>query len=885
MAQLANLTTTLALESASFVNGIEQSRGAVRNLIASLDPAAAAQAKFNRQMDLAERGLKTGQISADLYEKVVGRLKQRLDAVANSGGAVVASSGQMKAGFQQLGYQLGDISQGFAAGTSASVIFAQQSGQVIQALQLMSTETKGVLAFLGGPWGAVLGAALVAATPFVAKIFEGNDALGDQIDKLKKNAESAAVASAAQEAFRHTAEGAIDGVRKLTEELDRQNDALRTNAELKNIQAKNYLETLNEQRARIVAALDKATQQQAALSTPGASDARLAPARMDADGAVAALRKQLTDIDAGIAKAQVDLERTRVSLAAEQAATNSNAIQKITKDYDDQIDAIQLRATEAAKAGKKIAVETYREISDLQKKKQVAIEAQQAIEAAAKRDADGNSKLSITEAAAIVRSIGGVITSAVRTTADQKKIYDDMLSGKHIGPVAKPGTSAHERGQAIDVRAGPGISKASLEKAFADQAGAIVRVLYEPSQNIYHVAFGGAAKVAAKVAEDQAKALAANLSDLHSKFDPAAKAASDYAASLTKINAAQAAGQITPEKAKEYAEAAAKAFRDARAKIPLTPESFSALADTAGRDFQQARSKSEEQARKQAKQEAERVDQRATRILTDQQAALGYANDQLSITTLNNAQRDKELARLAAIQELQRDGIGLESDKGKQILLNADLIEVARQKQELFNNSLREAQQFGDQFLEDVLDPRNWDDWGAAGKRILQDIESEFIRLAVLNPLKNMLFGESNPTLSSVGGIFSKLLGGGSGGITPSSLGGFGIGQATTIPDVGSLLSGLPKFASGGSFMLGGRDGVDRNILSLNGSPIAAVSKGETATIGRGGAAGGNSYYFSGNLLTPEFWQQIHGDIAVGSSAVVNDNNRSQSRAASRRLR
>jgi tape measure domain-containing protein len=51
----------------------------------------------------------------------------------------------------------------------------------------------------------------------------------------------------------------------------------------------------------------------------------------------------------------------------------------------------------------------------------------------------------------------------------------------------------------------------------------------------------------------------------------------------------------------------------------------------------------------------------------------------------------------------------------------------------------------------------------------------------------------------------------------------------------------LPAFAAGGAMVLGGRGGVDRNLLMMNGVPIARVSRGEVATItpanevGRGG--------------------------------------------------
>jgi hypothetical protein len=82
----------------------------------------------------------------------------------------------MRAGMQQLSFQLGDVATQFSSGTKPMVIFAQQSGQIIQALQMMTNSTKGFLGFLGGPWGQVITAAAVVLTPFIAKLFETSDA-------------------------------------------------------------------------------------------------------------------------------------------------------------------------------------------------------------------------------------------------------------------------------------------------------------------------------------------------------------------------------------------------------------------------------------------------------------------------------------------------------------------------------------------------------------------------------------------------------------------------------------------------------------------------------------------------------------------------------------
>lgn len=85
---------------------------------------------------------------------------------------------------------------------------------------------------------------------------------------------------------------------------------------------------------------------------------------------------------------------------------------------------------------------------------------------------------------------------------------------------------------------------------------------------------------------------------------------------------------------------------------------------------------------------------------------------------------------------------------------------------------------------------------------------------------------------------------------------------------VGAVRSTL-GFAGGGSGTLGGRGGTDRNLLSLNGRPIANVSRGEVLNVGRkplsGGSSGNTIINQSFNLdarygiTTPELLQHIEG--------------------------
>lgn len=65
--------------------------------------------------------------------------------------------------------------------------------------------------------------------------------------------------------------------------------------------------------------------------------------------------------------------------------------------------------------------------------------------------------------------------------------------------------------------------------------------------------------------------------------------------------------------------------------------------------------------------------------------------------------------------------------------------------------------------------------------------------------------------------------------VIPGVLGSHGTGASGGM---GSIFAGaLPKFAGGGSLMLGGNTGVDTNLLSLNMQPIARVTRGEMMTI------------------------------------------------------
>lgn len=124
-------------------------------------------------------------VSREMLEQValLDRVQRELNQTASATNAAAAAtqrnavvSGQARQGMQQLGFQIGDIATMYSLGAKPAQIFASQIGQVTQAIQLMSGGTSRLANFLGGPWGIALTAATIVTAPFVAKLFEAEEA-------------------------------------------------------------------------------------------------------------------------------------------------------------------------------------------------------------------------------------------------------------------------------------------------------------------------------------------------------------------------------------------------------------------------------------------------------------------------------------------------------------------------------------------------------------------------------------------------------------------------------------------------------------------------------------------------------------------------------------
>lgn len=175
-ADIADLTAKMAVAKATMQDVGKEMRQVARDVAAG-DTTAETRTRLLQVSETYARASN----EAALYAR-----QSRTTATA-----VNDNTGQMRAGFQNLGFQLQDVSVQFASGQRAATIFAQQLPQVAGALTQIaqaSGNTSGVLGrfatFMSGPWGVAVGIAAAVMPPLIAKLLETGNAADTAKDKV-----------------------------------------------------------------------------------------------------------------------------------------------------------------------------------------------------------------------------------------------------------------------------------------------------------------------------------------------------------------------------------------------------------------------------------------------------------------------------------------------------------------------------------------------------------------------------------------------------------------------------------------------------------------------------------------------------------------------------
>jgi hypothetical protein len=151
--------------------------------------------------------------------------------------------------------------------------------------------------------------------------------------------------------------------------------------------------------------------------------------------------------------------------------------------------------------------------------------------------------------------------------------------------------------------------------------------------------------------------------------------------------------------------------------------------------------------------------------------------------------------------------------------------------------------------------------FGDLAKSILSDLIKMTVKMLVFRAVSSIFGSIGGGGFSGSGLNFSSPLSGG-------ALGSFG--------------GDLPKFASGGGFTVLGRGGTDRNILSINGLPMARVSHSERISISRDGVNGGGGVTvyqtiapnFAGNAATHEDLVRMAAMTKASTMQAIDDKQR-----------
>jgi hypothetical protein len=769
----------------------EQLEARTRALVASIDPVWAAQQRFNAEMENARDLISNGKISLDQYVAKLGQERAALDSATAAQQRGAVSAGAHRAAMQGLSFQAQDAMTQLSMGANVFNVIAVQGAQAAGQMANLEGKLGSAAKFMIGPWGLAITGGLMLLGMLTDRLMQSRQA--SEADEAAKRGEAAGA---------NTLEGAIKALNDITGVHNR-SQAVAIDLAIGNADA--MLKQAEATRAATAArladmkALQAANRQRA--SGPGQNSEMVAIGLPAGDEAIASVEATLSKLDASIIRGQNAVRFARAESSRQHAVQTADELDRNSRlristgaVADAERNLAKVREEGRSQlAAKKITPEEYAARSDEAERR--LVKAQEDGRHSSDRRAvslgrqaaamEVNADASLELARAYL--VGG--DAALRAEAARKGLTDatrrgidtdaqvqrqlQVMVGEQVANGAKSVAQLREETEAraavrAQVLAGT-LPVEGMAQALSDEAA------LRPLLKLQTVAQGEALAELTKVIEAYRKALAdAHEEEARSGAAVETKASKDRFAET--IESIRDLGKDPLQRALDAARRAAE--RDADAK-KLTGEDRTGFVDAR---VNEARAT-----------EGYRRAQFYVSTADDQRDSLEMAKLDLSLAASGNDERDRAMAKLEMILRMKREGITADSEEGRKLLENQEHLDGVATQAKLAAAGFRELRDFGNDFVDTVLSEDTWSSWGNAGKTILNMLKSEFVKLALLNPLKNLINGDKAlPTLSGLVGKIGNLFG--SKGVGNNAAGTeWWSGGATWLAENGPEIVNLPQ--------------------------------------------------------------------------------------------
>jgi hypothetical protein len=777
-------------------------------------------------------------------------LKAKLDDASGSLERHGTSIGSARMAQMELTHVIRASSDAYAAGAAPMQIFEMQMARVAEAASFAGGSFGKFGAIMAGPWGMAITAGAVILLPLITRLFESKDAVGALVAKMKEQEEQAALNQKADDIWKASIEGLTQAMAK---QRDEQEKALKTDQQTEQ-------DALNQARANTKKAQDDLAKIEQSLASKRVQ-LRTFQASPTATDYRSGVPDQIKDLSAQI-KA-LDDRRTALmkGIAAGMEAVRQAEIPGIERAIGDRLDKAKAATDTYTAALGRLRVELQKgQISEKQFDQQLdaatrtrdaAIKAAQAEHSSANRQT--GRQITLAEGRDIVHGIGGTITSDHRSYEQQAALYAKYQAGTG-SLAAKPGTSMHEWDDAIDIAKTVGMSLAKIRKAFEDKGVHVTELLDEGDH--FHVGWGKKGKSpeqAAREAETErqkqiarAEAYSQEESAAQRRLIDAQKKTADTAEERYTLAVAAVNDDADARKTQIANELAARKITAAQAQhlnsineatrtqLLANAAETKSLADLEERvklerldlDNANAILRGGLDA---AKTQAERRAIQLQMLDIEKQEAIAALDLQRQKKDMSDAEYARNRAAIDINDTNARAGVNRDTMGPWDKWLSDAPTTAAQVKETLESIKVRAIDDLNNGLAQSVASALKLH--GALGQAVADLIEM-VLKIAEANAAGKGGGGGGggifNSILSAVGSIFGRgggSFGGGdavSGGVSSGGIGGFsGVGES----------AGLGGFAKGGSFDVGGRGGIDRNILSINGVPRVRVSATERVTV------------------------------------------------------